>query len=204
MEIAFTVEELPRSTCHQALDSRLVVESEALPHVPSVLPSTARAAIAPGYVLLCEAVLPRAMFEPALSKLRTPVTTCVAFVHPPPGWQLSSQVAVLLSLKTQYGSPVYAPKNANCRGGTRASNASSPAGNCPQQSTCPSCFTRHVQSPPAFSLATPYGAGSTARRAIDGFACCCGPHPSAISDASTPNIRLQEVRRRVLAWPSLG
>src|SRR5579871_6662074 len=55
-----TVEEAPRSTCHQALGSALVAVTEPSKKFPSVLPSTAAPATAVGYpgsVLLCVAVL---------------------------------------------------------------------------------------------------------------------------------------------------
>src|ERR1039457_1593992 len=64
-----TAAEAPKSTCHQALVSALVAVTEPSGKLPSVLPSTADAALAlafPGNVLLWLASLPCATFVGAV------------------------------------------------------------------------------------------------------------------------------------------
>ena len=53
------IPEVPKSTCHQALRLEFVLAIELLDQSPSVLPSTARFALVPGYVLLSLAVFLR-------------------------------------------------------------------------------------------------------------------------------------------------
>src|ERR1039457_4368007 len=66
MTMLLMAAEAPKSTCHHAFGSRLVAVTEPSEKFPSVLPSTAAAALSVGYpgsVLLWVAALPCARFE---------------------------------------------------------------------------------------------------------------------------------------------